>query len=92
MNDLDAIRAGLRGIDQRVAAGQYARARPWGGAGVVVTETGLPADRHRDFYSSPRAIVTPYVETLSWLFEQLWEVFARPRRLGWSRAAAPPGS
>jgi hypothetical protein len=75
MNDLDPVRAGLRVIDQQIAAGRWGCARPWGGAGVVVTRHPVAPDRPGDFYHRPRAIVTPHTASLSWLLEQLWAIF-----------------
>ena len=43
--------------------------REWGGANVVVSAVPL--------YSSYREIITPYSLEVSWLFEQLRDVFSR---------------
>lgn len=74
MTELDGIRAGLRAVDQQVATGRWGRSRPWGGAGVIIVDT-TPEAKPGGFYPDPRAVVTPYTRTLSWLFEQLWTVF-----------------
>lgn len=75
MSDLAGVRAGLRAFDQRIASGQVGRARPWGGAGVVIRAEPLPPDRPGDSYATPRSVVTPHVAAVSWLFKELWTAF-----------------
>lgn len=72
MPDLASVRAGLRAIDQRIAAGQIGHAKPWGGARVGVVAEVPPEDGQPGFYPSPRYAVTPHVGAVSWMFNELW--------------------
>lgn len=72
---MDDVRTQLRGIAGRVAAGRIDTAKPWGGAGVVISPTDLQ-EKSGDFYPEPRVVVTALASELSWLFEQLRGVFA----------------
>jgi hypothetical protein len=71
---LNDIQLKLDELSERIADGSVGTARPWGGAGVVVRRKPLPV-RAESFYPDPRAVVTPFVGELSWLFERLWGVF-----------------
>ena len=51
-----------------VAAGDWGRADPWYGAGVVVTSD--PAEHDDGFWRTPEFAVTEHVAELSWLFER----------------------
>jgi hypothetical protein len=58
----------------QVDAGSIGTARPWQGADVVILKKA-PAPSEGDFYPDPRFVETKYVKELSWLFEQLKEIF-----------------
>jgi len=75
--DVRALRDALRKMDDLAAAvaeGQIGKAKAWGGAGVGITRRPQKSNPD-DFYPEPRWVVTPFVNELSWLFEQLWEGF-----------------
>lgn len=69
---VQAARAEVEAIDRKVAAREFGRARPWGGADVGISST--PPEPHGSgFYPEPRYVVTVHAAELSWLFEQLWQ-------------------
>ena len=63
-----AAREAMRDIAAMVTAGDWGRAEPWGGAGVVVTD--VPADVTGNGWSDPLVAATGHVAELSWLFER----------------------
>ena len=60
--------AALRGLSDMVTAGDWGRAEPWGGAGVVVTDS--PDEVTGNGWSDPLVAETTHVAELSWLFER----------------------
>ena len=59
---------------RQVEAGSIGVAEPWQGADVVILEKA-PAPSVGNFYPDPRFVETKYVKELSWLFEQLRNIF-----------------
>lgn len=59
---------------RRVEAGSIGAAEPWQGADVVILKKA-PAPSEGNFYPDPRFVETKYVKELSWLFEQLRDIF-----------------
>ena len=59
---------------RQVAAGSIGTAAPWQGADVVILKKA-PAPSEGNFYPDPRFVETKYVKELSWLFEQLRDIF-----------------
>lgn len=59
---------------KRVELGDIGKASPWQGADVVISKKA-PSPSVSNFYPDPRFVETEYVGELSWLFEQLREVF-----------------
>ena len=59
---------------RQVAAGSIGTAAPWQGADVVILKEA-PAPSEGNFYPDPRFVETKYVGELSWLFEQLRDIF-----------------
>ena len=57
-----------------VEAGSIGAASPWQGAYVVILKKA-PAPSEGGFYPDPRFVETKYVKKLSWLFEQLRDIF-----------------
>ena len=57
-----------------VEAGSIGAASPWQGADVVILKKA-PAPSEGGFYPDPRFVETKYVKKLSWLFEQLRDIF-----------------
>ena len=59
---------------RQVEAGRIGTATPWQGADVVILKKA-PAPSEGNFYPDPRFVETKYVKELSWLFEQLRDIF-----------------
>jgi len=59
---------------RQVEAGSIGVAEPWQGADVVILEKA-PDPSVGNFYPDPRFVETQYVKELSWLFEQLRDIF-----------------
>ena len=57
-----------------VETGSIGTASPWQGADVVILKKA-PAPSEGNFYPDPRFVETKYVNELSWLFEQLRDIF-----------------
>lgn len=72
-NDV-AVKKQIQKLLQKVEAGNIGSAGPWQGADVVILKK-VPAPSRGNFYPAPRFVETTYVEELSWLFEQLREIF-----------------
>lgn len=71
MADVDELYTGIKRLDEAVTQGAWHRAKPWGGAGVVVDL------REPDGDSEYKYVVTPHAAELSWLFAELWQVFKK---------------
>ena len=61
-------------LSTKVLNGQLERSSMWQGANVIITSKP-PIVRHDGFYPAPRYVVTLHASELSWLFEQLRNVF-----------------
>lgn len=61
-------------LKEKLVSGSIPTAREWGGADVVITSR-KPETRGGGFYSEPRYLVTPNAPQVSWLFEQLRDIF-----------------
>jgi hypothetical protein len=59
---------------EQVELGNIGKALPWNGADVVVSKRA-PSPSENSFYPDPRLVETKYVGELSWLFEQLKDIF-----------------
>lgn len=68
------MRSRIENLVRLIKADQIGTARPWQGADVVITRKA-PAPSTDSFYPDPRYVETRFVGELSWLFEQLKEVF-----------------
>ena len=64
----------LEELERRINAGDIGRAKAWGGADVVIVDK-FPTRATSDFYPEPRYVETKFVNQLSWLFEQIRDVF-----------------
>ena len=73
MNDLKDKLTYLR---DQVLAGAYGTARDWGGADVVIGPPPRPVPTDGGFYPDAEYVVTKHHQELSWLFEQLRDLFA----------------
>ena len=71
----------LHELLRRVEAGSIGTATPWQGADVVILEKA-PAPSEGNFYPDPRFVETKFVEELSWLFEQLRDIFWKSEGYG----------
>jgi hypothetical protein len=68
------VNAKIKGLLEKVEAGNVGMATPWQGADVVILKKA-PSPSQGNFYPDPRFVETMYVEELSWLFEQLRDIF-----------------
>lgn len=59
-----------------VRTNRIGMSRPWQGADVVITNEAPPPSEG-GFYSDPRFVETRFVGELSWLFEQLKDIFIK---------------
>jgi hypothetical protein len=66
---------------RQVEAGSIGIATPWQGADVVILKKA-PAPSEGNFYPDPRFVETEYVKELSWLFEQLRDIFSNNEGYG----------
>lgn len=64
----------IRDLLRQVEAGSIGTAPPWQGADVVILKKA-PAPSVGNFYPDPRFVETKYVKELSWLFEELRDIF-----------------
>jgi len=74
MRDPQKVRRSIESLADRVESGRVGRSRPWGGADVGIVEVA-PPPRETQFYPDPRYVETPHVAELSWLFEELLQIF-----------------
>jgi hypothetical protein len=68
------VKKQIQNLLQKVEASNVGSATPWQGADVVILERA-PAPSRGNFYPDPRFVETTYVKELSWLFEQLRDIF-----------------
>ena len=71
-----SLLARVEAIAAEVGRGRIGRARPWGGADVVITATKPLPHPGPSFYPDPQFVVTPHARELSWLFGKLGSAFA----------------
>jgi len=69
-----AMKTEIENLVNEIRADQVGTSRPWQGADVVITRRA-PAPSSENFYPDPRFVETRFVGELSWLFEQLRDVF-----------------
>ena len=70
----DQVADDVRALAARVARGEIGTARAWGGADVcIVRRPRKPSES--SWGSEPKYVVTKYVAELSWLFEELRDIF-----------------
>ena len=62
-------------LKNRVLSNEIGTAKPWGGAGVQIVEVS-PENVVDGFYPDPRSLETEFVAELSWLFEEIRNVFS----------------
>lgn len=62
-------------LKNRVRSNEIGTAKPWGGAGVQIVEVS-PENVVDGFYPDPRSLETEFVAELSWLFEEVQNVFS----------------
>lgn len=68
------IQSNLVKLSISIVNGQSGNSRLWQGADVVIT-TESPAIVEGGFYPKPRYVVTAHATELSWLFEQIRDIF-----------------
>ena len=61
-------------LSTEIANGQSGKSTMWQGADVVITNKA-PIVKDASFYPAPRYVVTTYASELSWLFEQVRNIF-----------------
>ena len=61
-------------LQERIATGKIRRARPWHGAHVVIVAKA-PQPSKGGFYPDPRFVETRHVGELSWVFQELRDIF-----------------
>lgn len=66
--------AKLMRLSTEIQSGQFNRSKNWQGADVVITARA-PISEKSGFYPDPRYVVTVHASELSWLFEQLRDIF-----------------
>ena len=71
----------IQELHRQVEAGSIGTAAPWQGADVVILKKA-PAPSEGNFYPDPRFVETKFVEELSWLFEQLRDIFWKSEGYG----------
>ena len=64
----------LEQLSDEIVKGQSRRSSLWQGADVVITNN-LPITNDVGFYPAPRYVVTSHAFELSWLFEQIRNIF-----------------
>jgi hypothetical protein len=64
----------LESLSRTIAAKGAGQAEPWGGADVVVCAVAPPPTQG-GFYPDPRYVETLYVAEISWMFEQIRNIF-----------------
>ena len=72
-----SLHSGLDKLDSRIASGRLGRAKPRGGADIIISTTRPPPSDPPGFYPDKEYVVTPFVSELSWLFESLRDVFGK---------------
>ena len=60
-------------LARKINEGHTGSSRPWQGARVIIADVA-PEPTPPGFYPEPTTVVTPHVNELSWLFEQLRDV------------------
>lgn len=68
------IQSNLAKLSTSIVNGQSGKSKMWQGADVVIT-TESPAIAEGGFYPEPRYVVTAHASDLSWLFEQIRNIF-----------------
>ena len=61
-------------LQTKIREGKIGSAVPWQGADVMILEKA-PNPSNGNFYPDPRFVETKFVEELSWIFEQLRDIF-----------------
>jgi|TARA_B100001964_G_scaffold65593_1_gene74694 hypothetical protein len=75
-DELKKTRLSLMCLAERIEKGDYPRNRMnWGGADVGITSKA-PKPTEGGFYPDPRYVVTPFSRELSWLFEEMRDIFS----------------
>jgi hypothetical protein len=71
---MDQTISALNDLTSDVRSEKFGKSKPWQGADVVITNE-IKAFAKDGFYPEPRYVLTPHVRELSWLFEQLRDLF-----------------
>ena len=68
-------------LKTKIQSNQIGSSESWIGADVVITEVA-PPPTNGGFYPDPRFVETKFVKELSWLFEQLRDIFWKSEGYG----------
>ena len=71
----------LQHIELDFSHGRLPKARPWGGADVVISARAPRKSASSDFYPEHRYVISPHAPELSWLFGALRDAFYAEKRL-----------
>jgi len=80
--DVMKLMTNLETISEKISSGKVGSAKPWGGANVVICRQ-QPNSSTEGFYPDPNFVVTNHVEKVSWLFEQIRDVFCKEDGYGY---------
>ena len=72
----------LEKLSEKISNGKVGSAKPWGGANVLICRQ-RPSSSSEGFYPDPSFVVTNHVEKVSWLFEQIRDVFCEEDGYGY---------
>ena len=72
----------LEALSEKITGGKVGSAKPWAGADVVICRQ-RPSTSSEGFYPDPSYVVTKHVEKVSWLFEQIRDVFCEEDGYGY---------
>lgn len=73
---MDELNDKLNRLRDQVLSGEYGIARDWGGADVVIGPPPRPMSTDSGFYPDAQYVATMHHRELSWLFEQLMDLFS----------------
>jgi len=72
---MNELKVKLTRLRDQVLSGEYGIALDWGGADVVIGPSSRPMPADEGFYPDAQYVATKHHRELSWLFEQLRDLF-----------------
>jgi hypothetical protein len=73
---MNELKVKLTRLRDQVLSGEYGIALDWGGADVVIGPSSRPMPADEGFYPDAQYVATKHHRELSWLFEQLRDLFS----------------